>query len=60
MPKKDEVKTDERKAERADQQVRATEEQRGDEAVGMSEEAREAAEHHIERNKEALTELAKW
>ncbi len=48
MPKKDHAKTEERKAERADQPVR------------MSEEVREAAEHHIERNKEALTELAKW
>ncbi len=48
MPKKDQVTTEEREAERTDQPVR------------VSEEVREAAEHHIKRNKEALAELAKW
>jgi len=48
MPKKDRVKTEERKAERTDQRV------------ATSEEVREAAARHMERNNEALTELAKW
>jgi len=72
MPKKDEARTEERKAERADQPVRATDEQRddgtitategslGDEAVGMSEEGREAVDRGLERNRKALTVLAKW
>ncbi len=48
MPKKNQATTEERKAERTDQ------------PAPVSEEVREAAKHHIERNKEALTELAKW
>jgi len=60
MPKKSQVTTEERKAERTDQPVRTTEEQPDAGTVAMSEEVREAAQHHIERNKEALAELAKW
>ena len=70
MPKNDQVTTDERKAERTDQPAVLTDgkrfhgtvvcEWRNDRAVAMSEKAREAAKRHGQRNKEALTELAKW
>lgn len=48
MPKKDEAKVEEREAERADRRP------------CTDGEVREAARRHIERNREALTELARW
>lgn len=48
MPRKDQVTTEERKAERTDQRA------------ATPEEVREAVERGLQRNKEALTELAKW
>jgi hypothetical protein len=48
MPKKNQAKTEERHAEHTDQRA------------ATPEEVREAVERGLKRNKEALTELAKW